>query len=667
MAFERIVYNQNSKTAFSKFEQKRKGREIMKKGHSQLIQYMIQHKNPITSRKLSEELGISIRSVKTYASELNLISDKKLIFSSKDGYSIDVDQARILQNRTEEIPQTSDERINYIVKKLCIEHTTQLDIFELCGTLYVSYSTLKADISKMNRTLSDFNVQFIIKNDFLILASDERSKRKLASHVIYVETDNQFTDASIIKATFKNLNVDLIEAIVRTAFKKYEYYLNDFAAINLLLHFSIIIDRIQTGNYMMESSVSFEWDDGSCLPLVEDICNSFEQNFHIHLNGAEKNEIRLMIQVNVNYTLTNQEALVSVIGSSIFRLTETLIQKIMDAYYIDLYSESFFTPFAMHIKNLLLRVKSNHQNHNPMVPAIRSSYPTIYDIAVFISIQLMQRYNIQIIEDEVAFIALHIGAEIERRNINNSKIKCVLYCPDYANIGKQLYNQLLLEFSTDINIVKTISSLEELPDCYFDLLITTVKIRETSGNYQVMVIPPFLQQANKMEFYKVFSKLHQNNKHYILKKHFDNFFSPELFLAAAPEQTRDDMIHQLCLMLEKQDIVDGGFEANVMKRELAASTAFGSIAIPHSMEMEAVKTSIAVAICRNGLLWDSRKVNLVLMIAINPGTKNLFYELYESLVELFDEEDIISRLKNCRCFEDFKALICQSIFKAPEE
>lgn len=639
----------------------------MKKGHTLLIQYLLEHNNPVISRELSEQLGISVRTVKAYAGELNLLSDKKLIFASKSGYSINVQQAKRLLSRTEEIPQSSDERINYIVKKLCIEHTSQIDVFDLCETLYISYSTLKTDIYRMNRTLSDFNVQFIIKNDHLILSGSERSKRKLASHVIYTETDNHFTDASIIKEAFKDLNVEMIERIIRNAFQKYEYYLNDFAVLNLLLHFSIIINRIRTGNCMMETKDGITPADPTYFPLLEEICHNFEANFQIKLTDTEKNDIYLLLQININYSLADQQALTAMIGPHVFELAESLIDKIKEAYYIDLYSESFFVPFAMHINNLLLRVRSNHQNRNPMVSAIRSSYPTIYDIAVFISIQLMQKYNIQIIEDEVAFIALHIGAEIERNNISHSKIKCVLYCPNYVHIGKQLYNQLLLEFSTDITIVKAISSLEELPDSYFDLLISTVNIRKTAADYHVMVIPPFIQQAHKFEFYKTFAKLHQNNKHYLIKKQFGNFFSAELFLTITPEQTRDDIIHQLCCLLQKFDVVNEDFEKNVIKRELAASTAFGKIAIPHSVEMEAVKTSIAVAVCKSGLQWDTRKVHLVLMIAINSGTKNLFYELYESLVELFSEDEMINNVKNCNSFNDFKTLIYNSISKTAEE
>ncbi|MFQ7536008.1 MAG: PTS sugar transporter subunit IIA [Clostridium sp.] len=39
------------------------------------------------------------------------------------------------------------------------------------------------------------------------------------------------------------------------------------------------------------------------------------------------------------------------------------------------------------------------------------------------------------------------------------------------------------------------------------------------------------------------------------------------------------------------------------RRENAATTAFGGIAIPHAVEMDAMKTSIAVAISKNGIQW----------------------------------------------------------------
>lgn len=40
----------------------------------------------------------------------------------------------------------------------------------------------------------------------------------------------------------------------------------------------------------------------------------------------------------------------------------------------------------------------------------------VYDIAVYLSLRLSRRFDITISEDETAYIALHIGSELEGKN-----------------------------------------------------------------------------------------------------------------------------------------------------------------------------------------------------------------------------------------------------------
>ena len=52
----------------------------------------------------------------------------------------------------------------------------------------------------------------------------------------------------------------------------------------------------------------------------------------------------------------------------------------------------------------------------------------------------MDRFHININEDETAFLAMHVGAEIERQADNKTKIPVVLLCPNYHDIVQQTMN-----------------------------------------------------------------------------------------------------------------------------------------------------------------------------------------------------------------------------------
>ncbi|WP_416324518.1 BglG family transcription antiterminator [[Eubacterium] hominis] len=633
----------------------------MKKKHIELLNYLMDH-NSATSKELAAALSISTRSVKNYVIEINLLSKEKAILSSKHGYTIQKNAAReLLSIKEEELPQTSEQRGFYIIKAIMLGHSSHVDIFDLCDSLYVSYSTIKADIAKMNKTFANFHVHFTCENDAVKIHGSEKDKRKLVSYVMYEETEQQFMDSSMIKDSFSNISIDAITSIIHTTFQKYQYYINDFAFVNLLLHFTIIIDRMKEGNFVDTQKEDFIIESDIERSLVSELCEQLEQTFHIKFNKNEQFEIYMLFKTNANFSMpSSKDSLKRLVGEDILQLTKDIVDKVNESYLIDLNQESFVTPFSLHLKNLLLRAHHKTYTKNPMVDAIKASCPTVYDIAIFISLELMHRYHVDINEDEVTFLALHIGAEIERQKTNDSKLRCVLLCPDYMNITTSIYNGLLMDFGNQINIIQTVSYEDELAPLHYDLLITTIPLKQPIHR-EVCMIPPFKSETSFSNLQTTIENLKMNQKNYILKKNFHDFFSKELFLYDPIPAKRDDVIHALCQKMEDMEYVNHEFEEKVMIRELAASTGFVNIAIPHAMEMEAWKTCISVAVSKQGILWGSQIVHIVLLVAINKVDKKIFHDLYEALVILFSNDTVMEAAKECQSFQDFEQLVYTSI------
>ena len=96
-----------------------------------------------------------------------------------------------------------------------------MDLYDLCDALYVSYSTIKADIAKMNRAFANFHIEFTCENEEVRLHGSEKDKRRLVSYVMYEETDQQFMDANIITSSFPEFPVEQVSMIIRSTFQKY--------------------------------------------------------------------------------------------------------------------------------------------------------------------------------------------------------------------------------------------------------------------------------------------------------------------------------------------------------------------------------------------------------------------------------------------------------------
>ena len=150
----------------------------------QLVKALLESGSNATA--LAEKLNVSSRSIKTYVKEINS-EYENAILSSRNGYEIQKETGiKILESLTNDLPQTSNERVYYIITKLLNHsYTLPINVYDLCDELYISSSTIKNDLLKVKRKLSKFDLQLVTKGDFISAEGLEKNKRHLLSSILY--------------------------------------------------------------------------------------------------------------------------------------------------------------------------------------------------------------------------------------------------------------------------------------------------------------------------------------------------------------------------------------------------------------------------------------------------------------------------------------------------
>ncbi|WP_448918705.1 BglG family transcription antiterminator [Holdemanella biformis] len=650
----------------------------MKKKEQELLNYLSEFNKPIRSAEIANALDISVRSVKNYVHNINSLYGKNIILSSRNGYELNLQNnySLVLTNSSEQIPQTLEERSFFIIKQLVLNHSTQIEIFDLCDSLCVSYSTIKSIISKMNKTYSSYNLEFYCEHDCVRIKGDEINKRKLLSYIINEESKSSIMNVNVLKNNFASIDVEKLQNIIFTTFKKYNYYLNDFSSMNLLLHLLIIVDRELNGNELNDGQNEVSIDNQDELNFLNEFIAQLETTFEISINKYERFEIYMLFKTNANFSIEDSsKKLKELVGDNIIELIDKYVEDINNIYMVDLSSKAFKTPFTLHLKNLLLRAQSGKYTSNPMAETIKNNSPLIFDIAIYISLDLAERFNIKINEDETAFLAMHIGSEIERQADNKDKIPVAILCPNYHNMADQIMNSLMLNFGNQLNMVGSIHNendfytLNNPVSILFTTIPVTTKIINTNTNEPLDVVLIFPLNL-KSQFSIIQNAILQAQEKYRdrkLKVKFNDFFEQSLFVVDSKLKNKKQVLTKLCDCLLVQNYVDTNFEESVYKRENAAGTAFGNVAIPHSIEMNAIKTSIAVAISKEGIQWNSNIVHIVLLLAINKADRRSFRALYESLISLFSEDKVIQEIRNCTSFDEFKSIIYTALGEKENE
>lgn len=640
----------------------------MKKKEQELLNYLSEFNKPIRSAEIANALDISVRSVKNYVHNINSLYGKNIILSSRNGYELNLQNnySLVLTNSSQQIPQTLEERSFFIIKQLVLNHSAHIEIFDLCDSLCVSYSTIKSIISKMNKTYSSYNLEFYCEHDCVRIKGDEINKRKLLSYIINEESKSSIMNVNVLKNNFASIDVEKLQNIIFTTFKKYNYYLNDFSSMNLLLHLLIIVDRELNGNELNDGQNEVSIDNQDELNFLNEFIAQLETTFKISINKYERFEIYMLFKTNANFSIEDSsKKLKELVGDNIIELIDKYVEDINNIYMVDLSSKAFKTPFTLHLKNLLLRAQSGKYTSNPMAEIIKNNSPLIFDIAIYISLDLAERFHIKINEDETSFLAMHIGSEIERQADNKDKIPVAILCPNYHNMADQIMNSLMLNFGNQLNMVGSIHNendfytLNNPVSILFTTIPVTTKIINTNTNepLDVVLISPLNLKSQFSIIQNAILQAQEKYRDRKLKVKFNDFFEQSLFVVDSKLKNKKQVLTKLCDCLLVQNYVDTNFEESVYKRENAAGTAFGNVAIPHSIEMNAIKTSIAVAISKEGIQWNSNIVHIVLLLAINKADRRSFRALYESLISLFSEDKVIQEIRNCTSFDEFKSII----------
>ena len=631
-----------------------------------LIQMLLKEQ-PLTSSVLSNQLDVSIRTVKNYIYQIN-DEYPETIISSRLGYSINKDHAydvlRDLLSEEKGIPQTSKERIMFLLNKLLKSHQDDLfNIYDISDELYISPSTIRNELKKVKRKLNKYDIELILKGDSFKIDGLEKNKRKMLSSILYEESDIHFLNLDTLQQSFRNINIDLIKSIILSEFQKYHYFINDYSLSNLVLHLALSIERIRDDNHYIQNNQTIN-EDLIEYKLAKDLAFQLENYFQITFSKAEVFEMTLLIASRAssfNYRTMKISDLEEFVGKDCLDLVYSLVDDIKSLYSIDLSDPEFLMRFTLHIYNLIIRSHNNYLSKNPLTKEIKTSYPLIYDMSVTIAKIIIEKTNVHINDDEIAYITFHIGSILETQKSFATKLPIAIFCPNYYDLSYKLIDSIQQYFSNDVIISHVFTNENDLLSIHnIDLIITTVPLNVILET-PVFEIKMFLSNQDRYKLSEKIKEININKQKNELRKYLTQLIIPDLFERKEDFKNKNECLSIMVNKLVENKYVEISFYDEIIKREQLSSTAFGNFAIPHSMKMNAYKTGINVMITRKPIKWDNHSVNLVLMMCFNKNERYIFNNIYDIITTILSESDNVKRIVSSKTYDEFIDNIVNSI------
>ena len=640
-----------------------------------ILQFLLKHKERfVTSKELAEHISCSDRTVRNTLKLIDqtmniqgvkLISKQgqgfQLFFENQEAYQ----EFRLTYELSEVYSTTSiskgDDRLAFILNKLLFEQVPVL-FDDLADELYVSRSTLSHDFKKIRRMLSEYDLSIESRaNKGVYVSGEERDKR---CFIMDYFLSNQFfkTLHYHVQSNFfdQTLSLEEIARIVLEECQDAKLKLSDFVLQNLVVHIALAMVRIKSG---------FEIKNLSCQMSNNDTERKVAKKILARISEVSNQEFPVQEVDYITLHLLAKSQLSQETQTKISKeeMKRSLVQTFQALGLDDIYHFSsdfqLFEGLITHLMTLQIRLDSRITLNNPLVDEVKKNYSDIFFMTKEILENMETFSQVSISDDEIAYVSLHFLAAIERRK-ENDKFSVLAICASGFGAAQMLRNRLETEFGNRLEVVDVIGYYELNQEKIqgIDFIVSAVDLSNLYFQVPVFTVSVFLkndeiaQIREAMDQMQVSShtKSSQINRS---ASDFKQYFSKDNFLICF-NQDKNSLLSNMADGLSegesynfKESLLHG-----IQQREELSSVVFSEkIAVPHPIQALGTDVKIAVAICKDPLLWDDQNSNVQLVFLLSPsiyGNEGLT-DVTKRIVSLTEKDDLQNQLIACNNFEDF--------------
>lgn len=604
----------------------------------------------MTGKTLAQMLNVSDRTIRSDIEAINREYQREMIISNKRlGYKLDeqaISDMELVTNNI--IPQTPQERCIWIIKELLF-NSKELNLYDLENRVFISGYSIENDLGRIKKMIKDYRLNLKRSKNFVKLIGEENEKRKLYRKLLTDEVQGNFTNLNILATLFSDFDFLKISDVFTETCYGYDYQIKESLFPIVMIHAGVAIERIISGNY----AENIELPDESFTETLEyqlskEFFERVEEECRIH---SVKNEIIkfaiLLCSSNSQQDFTQKE--------EIREIVTAVLSKINDNFDIDFSDdEALVSGLGNHISSLIEQQKTNTSMSNVYLKEIKRKYPLVFEMAVHVGEVLSERLEKKVGENELSFIALHLGAAYDRVN-NPSKYRAVVVIPNNQMLSKVFIDRINLRFEERMTIISHYNMFDERQIVVDspNLIISTVPLK----HYLEI---PTLQLSllfNYEDESKVFQLLNQLDKvryRERFQKMMGHLTKRKLFYRKERVRDAKEAIVYLCDKLIKKGLADENYKSDVMKRERISSTSFvQGFAVIHSIEITTSESCIATLTLSNPVQWGNFEVRLVILLAIREEDNRLMSIFFDWLSNLVMDSQKLSALLSAKDQNEF--------------
>lgn len=625
------------------FRDKRRKLLSMNTRQTALISFLVKEAHYVTTKALATKFDVSER---TLAKDLNLLANflvaehMPLVLERKKGTGIWLKGFAHEKEKLLRLVATNDLHIEEDeLQKLLIFHILQtpnglIKLDELADQLFLSRRIIQEELKKLRVFFQHHGLEIISKPGVgTRVIGNENKKRQLLIQTLRNMKRSKIKTPSL-NEFFKQDTLKVIQDTLRDILLENNIVITKSLS-NIEIHIYFMLERMRRkGEITLTQSETDAVNDTPAQQVSSQVLATLSTIYPIEFSPDEINYLALRIASTFPSASSalyfEEEATV---------LTNYLIDQVDDVLnYTLITDEVLKANLISHLTSTYFRLNYNLNISNPLTTNVFSAYPQLFLVLQLILDDYFKQKSYFVPQEEIAYLAIHFQAAIERQKQKQTRHFRVILVSEYSKAMATFIEARLNRELPELKVIDLIEYTNTIIESHFrdaDFILSTVPFHHPT--FFVLEISPMINANDVLNIEKYIVSYEPSSQ---LKK-FDlsSFTNPFLIFPQSNLNTPEDILKFMGENLVTNDYVEAQFVSEVLSRDRQSSIRVAPlISLPHANPSFVKQSTISILTLKEPIDWHGEPISLVILIAVKKEQlKNVEFKKLFSVIHYLEQ------------------------------
>lgn len=529
------------------------------------------------------------------------------------------------------------------VQKYLIEEDKWIKSEYICEMLFISPSVLSQCLKTIRKSLAQYDLKLVQKPHYGMKVEGREFNKRLCLSAIYMTYIDQREDFPGKQFNEEELEViNTITSVLDNVLTRFEISMSEVSVQNFIIDIFVLLKRVKQGTLLkatekMVIDIS-RWTES--IVAVE-IAKEIKRQLDIELGDQEI--VSLSIHLASKRIIRHyDESIHRIIQNfDVMQIVDNMLNNIAEQWHIDFTQDrELCSMLTLHLIPLEVRSRYNVVLQNPLTIKIKQQNILAYQLAVSACNQLVDYHGNNLSDEEISYIALHIELALLRKQIKEKKNVLIMSGGGRGTSSilayqiKELYNKYINE----IKMVDYIG-IKKYDFSHVDLLITSAPIKEELP-ISIIEVNYYLTEQDKKKI-----------KNYLDDQeifHMSLHLEENLILRNINISKKEDVIaYMIQHTIKQEDLIE-----KMIENDYIGNYELENMVAVLSCQANIPESKVIMAILEKPILWNKRKVQLIIMPIIGAHMNLQVLDLFKELSLLVQNALYIKKIIKQQNYKD---------------